>query len=284
MIPAFWLARQVKICATVAAGTGSRTRRVLVRPWAALAGTGCGTRCGGVPVGRAADVPPGQGVLTQSVPGFLLDLEPEPFRDALLDPPDQDGGGVDAFDVDGLVGGEQRDPGVGQFLLQLERVERVPPGPLDVFAHHHGEPGAGAGGFGQQVGQPAVAGDADVGEQFVGGAVAALLQVQAAGLDVPVPGGDEPPGGQVGLHFAGLPAQRRYRVLHDQGGGPAGERDRDRPGAGQVGGSRWWRCAHCRISLIASAWRASTWAASGPSTTRTVHLTFSPPVFSIPSL
>ena len=42
------------------------------------------------------------------------------------------------------------------------------------------------------------------------------------------------PGGQLGLHLADLAAQRGYRVLHDQGGGPAEERDRDRARAGQV--------------------------------------------------
>ena len=61
---------------------------------------------GGVPVGRGADVPPVHGMLDQPFPDLLLQLEPVPFRDALLYPADQDGGGVDAFDVGGLVGGE----------------------------------------------------------------------------------------------------------------------------------------------------------------------------------
>ena len=50
-IPVFSVARQVKICATAAAGTGSSTRRVLVRPWAALTGTGCGKRQAAYPYG-----------------------------------------------------------------------------------------------------------------------------------------------------------------------------------------------------------------------------------------
>jgi hypothetical protein len=45
-------------------------------------------------------------MLDEAFPDLFLELEPVPFRDALLDPPDQDGGGVDAFDVGGLVGGE----------------------------------------------------------------------------------------------------------------------------------------------------------------------------------
>jgi hypothetical protein len=53
---------------------------------------------------------PVDGALFVPVPGFLLQLEPVPLCDALLDPPHQDRGGVHAFDVDRLVGGEQRDP------------------------------------------------------------------------------------------------------------------------------------------------------------------------------
>jgi hypothetical protein len=79
---------------------------------AALAGFdghGVGDAFGLVPVGGGADVPAGQGVLSQSFPRFFLDLEPEPFRDALLYPADKDGGGVDAFDAGLLVGGEYQD-------------------------------------------------------------------------------------------------------------------------------------------------------------------------------
>ena len=68
---------------------------------------------GEVAVGGGADVPPVQGVLDEPFPGFLFQLEPEPFRHALFHPPDQDGGGVHAFDDGGLIGGEQRDPVAG---------------------------------------------------------------------------------------------------------------------------------------------------------------------------
>jgi hypothetical protein len=47
--PSRFSVRQVKICATTGARTGSRTRRVLVRPWAALPGLGCGIRSGAYP-------------------------------------------------------------------------------------------------------------------------------------------------------------------------------------------------------------------------------------------
>ena len=43
-MPSLWTTRQVKICSTTGARAGSRARRVLVRPWLALTGTGCGMR------------------------------------------------------------------------------------------------------------------------------------------------------------------------------------------------------------------------------------------------
>jgi hypothetical protein len=66
----------------------------------------------------------------------------------LFHPPDQDGGGVDAVDDGGLVGGEQRDAAAGQFLFQLQRVEDVPAGAFDVLAYDGGEFRGLAVGFG----------------------------------------------------------------------------------------------------------------------------------------
>ena len=43
-VPRRSMVRQVKISATTGARSGSRARRVLVRPWLALTGTGCGIR------------------------------------------------------------------------------------------------------------------------------------------------------------------------------------------------------------------------------------------------
>ena len=61
---------------------------------------------GVVPVGRGADIPAVQGMLDQPFPYLLLELEPEPFRDSLLDPADKDRGRVDPFDIGRLVGRE----------------------------------------------------------------------------------------------------------------------------------------------------------------------------------
>jgi hypothetical protein len=80
---------------------------------------GLGVAVGGVSVGRAADVPAVQGMLDQPFPDFLFELEPVLFRDALLDPPDQYGGGVDAFDIGGLVGGEQGECLAGRVLFPV---------------------------------------------------------------------------------------------------------------------------------------------------------------------
>lgn len=63
--------------------------------------------------GDGADVPAVEGVFFQPVPDLAFQLEPVPSGHALLDPADENHGGVDAFDVEGLVGGEQRDALVG---------------------------------------------------------------------------------------------------------------------------------------------------------------------------
>jgi len=84
----------------------------------------------------------------------------------------------------------------GQVLFEFEGVEHVPAGAFDVLADDGGEPGFRGGGFGEQVGHAAVAGQPGVGELLVGVALAALFQVDAAGLDVPVHGRDEPAGRQ----------------------------------------------------------------------------------------
>jgi hypothetical protein len=213
-----------------------------------------GDPLGGVPVGRGADVPPVQGMLDQPFPDFLFQLQPVPFRHALLDPPDQHRGGVDAFDIGGLVGGEQRYSPTGQFLFQFEGVEHVPAGSLDVLADDGGESGGGAGGFGEQVGHAAVAGQVRPGERLVGIALAARFQVEAAGLDVPVHGRDEPSRRKPVPSRAELPAQARAGVLQGQGGGPADERDRDRLGrdGGWRRGCVCWR-GHCGTSMIIRA-------------------------------
>jgi hypothetical protein len=70
---------------------------------------GVGHFLGEIAVGNFADVPPLLAVLPQPFPHFLFQLEAEVFGESLLDPADQQSGGVDAFDVGGLVGSEQRD-------------------------------------------------------------------------------------------------------------------------------------------------------------------------------
>ena len=109
----------------------------------------------------------------------------------------------------------------GEFFFQFQRIEHVPAGSLDVLAHHGGEPGGGGGGLAQQVGHAAVTGEAGGGELLVRVPLAAGFQVDAAGLDIPVDGGDEPAWRQPFLRGAELPAQRRAGVLQGQGRGPA---------------------------------------------------------------
>ncbi len=112
-------------------------------PFGAFERDRVGDFVGEVAVGGFADVVPGDGVLTESAPRLFFELEPEPFRDALLDPAYQDGGGVRAGYVDRLVGREQRDTGEGEFFFEFQGVERVAAGSFDVFADDGGEPGRG---------------------------------------------------------------------------------------------------------------------------------------------
>ena len=123
----------------------------------------------------------------------------------------------------------------------------------------------------------------DAGDGLPGGAPAALVQVQAAGLDVPVPGGDEPARGQPGPGGADLPAQRGAGVLHLQGRGAAQERDRHRlrrrptaAAASLMGVLLCWRC-HWSTSMITSACRASINCARFPVAMRILNRTLSPP-------
>ena len=215
---------------------------------------------------------------TESFPDLLLQLEPVPFRHALLDPPDQDGGGVDSFDVGGLVGGEQRDALPGQFLFQFERVEHVPAGPLDVLADHGGESGDRGVGLGEQVGQAAVAGEARAGELPVAVALAAVFEVDAAGLDVPVArrrctsrAGARP--WRSGSGGAGRPGvlERRWRSGPGSRPGPARP-----PAGGAAVMCLCWR-AHCSSSFITAACCAFSAAAFLPVSMRILYRTLSPP-------
>jgi hypothetical protein len=99
-------------------------------------------------------------------------------------------------------------------FFQLQRVEDIAAGAFDVLTDDGGEFRGVAGGLGEQVGHAAVAGQAGIGEGPPHLAAATGFEVQVAGLDVPVPGGDEPAGRQPGPGRADLPVQRGPRVLH----------------------------------------------------------------------
>src|SRR6266581_3868050 len=150
----------------------------------------------GVPLGGVPVVPPVEGVLDEAVPALAEHLEPVVVGDALADPADQDGGGAGSFDAGGLVGGEDRDAPPGQLLLHGQRGQGVAGDPLDFLACRGGELRGRGGGVGEQLGYPAVAGNADpLGDLPPPVAVAAVGQVQGTGLDVPVPRHDLESGG-----------------------------------------------------------------------------------------
>ena len=185
-----------------------------------------------VPVEDFAEVVPLRGVGAQAAPHFLFQRQPEVFGDVLLGAPQQDGGRVGAVQVDRRISGEQQNPGLAELAFQFQCVEGVPAGPLNVLTHHRGEPGGRGAGFGQQVGQAAVPGQALVHERLVVAATAALLDVQAAGFDVPVIPGQVEPVRQPFPRGGDLPGDRPVGVLQFQGGGAAQHRHRHRLGRG----------------------------------------------------
>ena len=138
-------------------------------------------------------------------------------------------------------------------------------------------------GFGEQVGHAAVPGYPGVGELLVGVALAAGLQVQAAGLDIPVHGGDEPAGREPVLGGPELPPQGGAGVLEGGGGGPADERDRDRLGRDRLSGGRLphvcggcWREYHCSTSMMTAACLASSSRPRFPVATLSLYRTLIP--------
>jgi hypothetical protein len=123
-----------------------------------------------------------------------------------------------------FVGGEQRDAGLLQLVLDLGAEVGDAGDPLDRFADHGDEPAVGPLGLGQEIGDAAVASDGDV-KLFVGRAHAAVLHRGAAGLDVVELGHDDEAVGQClagGLQLAG---QGQGGVLRVVGGCPPEPRD-----------------------------------------------------------
>lgn len=68
--------RQVKTCTTTGPRPRPMMRRDLVSPWLALIGLGVGDFLPGVSIGDGADVPPVGGMLDESFPDLLPQLEP----------------------------------------------------------------------------------------------------------------------------------------------------------------------------------------------------------------
>ena len=130
--------------------------------------------------------------------------------------------------VDRLAGREDHHPGGAELFFQPQAVEHVTAGAVDVLADHRAERAISGGDGGAQVGHAPVAGDAGGGELAPQAVLAAGVQVDPAGLHVPVAPHDAEPFGQP---FAGSPVlagQGHYRVLQGSGAGPSEERYPDR--------------------------------------------------------
>ena len=183
-----------------------------------------------------AEVPPGEGMFLQPVPHFVFELEPEPFGDTLLNAPDQDGGRVDPFDAERLVGGEYRDALILEFFFQFQRVVHAAGAALNFLTHHEREIRRRGFRLVQKIGDAAVAGDPGGGGHLPGVLVAPVFQVIPARFDVPVVGHDLAALGQPGVGVADLAAHRGDRVLKPLVGGAAQERHRDQLGGPGGGG------------------------------------------------
>src|SRR5580692_10684392 len=266
--------------------TGSRMRRLLVRPWAALPGAGCGTRSARYPYGAGPIFHPAMECSRNPFQAFSLSwsryhsatpcLTLRVSTVVELSPSMEAGSSVANSRI------PCRDSFFSSFsALNVSRADRSMSS--QTTAANRGS------GFGEQVGQAPVAGDPGGRERLVRLAAAALFQVQAAGFHVPVVPGDVPAGRQPFAAAPDLPGQRRDRVLEFGGGGPGQDGDRDRlgGGVGPGGGDQrdWCRCwrTHSRSSLIASACCAFSAAAFFPVSTRILNLIFIPPGLS-PSL
>ncbi|MCU7729614.1 hypothetical protein ODJ79_38355 [Actinoplanes sp. KI2] len=149
---------------------------------------------GRVAVRRFADVEALVGVGFSAAPGQLKHVQHVPLGDGLLDAPGQGGCGPAEWRgafveprhcgwVDALVGGQQSDAGLLELVLDLRAEVRGPCHPLDRLADHRNESPIRTLRLGEQVRDPAVAGDGNV-ELLVRGAGAAAFDALAAGLDV----------------------------------------------------------------------------------------------------
>ncbi|WP_228793730.1 hypothetical protein [Nocardia cyriacigeorgica] len=92
---------------------------------------------GEVAVWGCADVESGFGVLLETSAGLLQHFQDVPLRDALFDAAGQDVGGARggaSAQVDGFVGGEQRDAEALEFVFDAGGEDGAPPDPVDGFA------------------------------------------------------------------------------------------------------------------------------------------------------
>ena len=154
-----------------------------------------------VAVRRFADVEPLVGVDFKTAPDQFEHVVDVPLGDGLLDPAGQCRGGPfgwsDVFGEGGdrsavkrLVGGEQGDAGLLQFVFEPEAAIHRAVDALDGFADHCDEPAVGLLGLDEQIGDAAVTGDGDI-EVLVPVAPAAELLGGAAGFDVVEVGDDD---------------------------------------------------------------------------------------------
>ncbi|MFJ6950763.1 hypothetical protein [Micromonospora aurantiaca (nom. illeg.)] len=186
-----------------------------------------------VSVRRLADVPALCGVLHEAFPREFQHLQDVPLGDGLLDPPGQDGGGVlratgsgraYRVSIDALVGREQGDAGLFEFVLDLRAVVGRASDALDGFADDRDESPVGPLGLCEQVSDAAVAWHRDV-EGLVGVALTAQVQERPARFDVVEMSHDHEARRQLDVDAVQLTRDGERRILPVLGRGAGEEGD-----------------------------------------------------------
>ncbi|HST83375.1 MAG TPA: hypothetical protein VLL08_16710 [Kineosporiaceae bacterium] len=104
---------------------------------------------GDVPIRGLTDVPALLGVDLEAAPGLFEHVQDVPLGDALFHPPGQDVRGPAAGHRDALIGGEQQDSGLLEFVFDLRAVVGESGDPVHGFADHDVEAAVGAFGLGE---------------------------------------------------------------------------------------------------------------------------------------
>jgi hypothetical protein len=163
----------------------------LVQASGSFGGDGVGDVVSAVAVGDFADVVAGFDVLFGAAAGLFEEVADVPVGDGAVHAAYEHGGGggVAGGDVDGFVGAPELYVVLFEPVFEFHGGTGVAGGARDLFGDNDIEGGLWGCCGGEEVGDATVTRDGDV-ELLVRGAVPALVEIHAAGFDVPVVGDD----------------------------------------------------------------------------------------------